>query len=324
MKFFFKPVSWISFLFLFACGGGGSSSDAEIINPITPPTPNDLPECNPSGYEKTLYCTYTRLGLDREFYVYVPDDIYSKTANPPLLFNLHGYRRQAVDFLGYSGFQILAEEDKLIVIYPQGSILPSSGEPHWNDTGWSSESPADDVDFISSLIDWSLTNYQINPNRVYATGKSNGGKMSYHLACNLRYRIAGVASVGGTMNPNTYLSCNPSHPTPIIHIHSEDDTVVPIDGNWRSLPLTEMMDYWNTYNACEDSRVTAITDENNDGESGEVFLNYSCLNQVETKLFLTKNMGHDWPTDLNSYDIIAADEIWKFLKQFDMNGKIQN
>ena len=106
MKFFFKPVSWISFLFLFACGGGGSSSDAEIINPITPPTPNDLPECNPSGYEKTLYCTYTRLGLDREFYVYVPDDIYSKTANPPLLFNLHGYRRQAVDFLGYSGFQI--------------------------------------------------------------------------------------------------------------------------------------------------------------------------------------------------------------------------
>ena len=42
MKFFFKPVSCISFLFLFACGGGGSSSDAEIINPITPPTPNDL------------------------------------------------------------------------------------------------------------------------------------------------------------------------------------------------------------------------------------------------------------------------------------------
>ena len=99
MKFFFKPVSCISFLFLFACGGGSSSNDAEIINPITRPTPNDLPECNPSGYEKTLYCTYTRLGLDREFYVYVPDDIYSKTTNPPLLFNLNGYRRQAIDFL---------------------------------------------------------------------------------------------------------------------------------------------------------------------------------------------------------------------------------
>ena len=77
MKFFFKPIAWISFLFLFACGGGGSSSDPEIINPIIPPSPNDLPECNPSGYEKTLYCTYTRLGLDREFYVYVPDGIYS-------------------------------------------------------------------------------------------------------------------------------------------------------------------------------------------------------------------------------------------------------
>ena len=83
-----------------------------------------------------------------------------------------------------------------------------------------------------------------------------------------------------------------------------------------------MMDYWNTYNACEESIVTTMTDENNDGESGEVILNYLCLNQVETKLFLTKNMGHDWPTDLNSYDIIASDEIWQFLRQFDMNGRI--
>ena len=145
-----------------------------------------------------------------------------------MLFNLHGYRRQALDFLGYSGFQSLADTDDFIVIYPQGSILPSTGQPHWNDSGWTSESPANDLDFISSLIDWAYAEYQIDLSRVYATGKSNGGKMSYHLACNIGYRIAGVASVGGSMTPNTYATCSPNQPTAIVHIHGRDDTVVPL------------------------------------------------------------------------------------------------
>ena len=308
---------------LYGCGGGGGSTEPEISPIITPPPPvNNAPECTTTSLPNTLYCSVKHQNLDREFYVYIPEDVGSSITFTPLLFNLHGYRRLALDFLGYSGFQSLADEDKFLVIYPQGSILPSSGEPHWNDSGWTSESPADDIDYISTLIDWAYSEYQINPGRVYATGKSNGGKMSYHLACNIGYRIAGVASVGGSMTPNTYSNCNPNQPTSIFHIHGDDDTVVPYDGNWRSTSVPEMMTYWKDYNNCQVQNIISLPDVNNDGDAGSIYQDSQCLNDVYVELFLMEGMGHDWPTDFNEYDIIAADEIWNFLKQFDINGKI--
>ena len=318
-----KILSIVPIILLAACGGGSSGSSEEITTPIvTPPPVNNAPSCSTTDYPNLKYCTVQHLDLDREFYVYVPDGLNTPITLAPLLFNLHGYRRQALDFLGYSGFQSLADEDDFIVIYPQGSILPSTGQPHWNDSGWTSESPANDLDFISSLIDWAYAEYQIDLSRVYATGKSNGGKMSYHLACNLGYRIAGVASVGGSMTPNTYATCSPNQPTAIVHIHGRDDTVVPIDGNGRSTPLTNMIDYWKNYNACNQETIFVIPDLNDDGYGGSLYRYHGCLNNVDVQLFLMDQIAHDWPTDLNDYDIIAADEIWNFLKEFDINGRI--
>ena len=318
-----KTLSMMSFILLAGCGGGSGGNSEEIITPIvTPPPVNNAPSCSTTDYPNLKYCTVRHLDLDREFYVYVPDGLNTPITLAPLLFNLHGYRRQALDFLGYSGFQSLADTDDFIVIYPQGSILPSTGQPHWNDSGWTSESPANDIDFISSLIDWAYAEYQIDLSRVYATGKSNGGKMSYHLACNLGYRIAGVASVGGSMTPNTYATCSPNQPTAIVHIHGRDDTVVPIDGNGRSTPLTDMIDYWKNYNGCDQETVFVIPDLNDDGYGGSLYRYHGCLNNVDVQLFLMDQIAHDWPTDLNDYDIIAADEIWNFLKEFDINGRI--
>ena len=318
-----KTLSMMSFILLAGCGGGSGRTSEEIITPIvTPPPVNNAPSCSTTDYPNLKYCTVQHLDLDREFYIYVPDGLNTPITLAPLLFNLHGYRRQALDFLGYSGFQSLADTDDFIVIYPQGSILPSTGQPHWNDSGWTSESPANDIDFISSLIDWAYAEYQIDLSRVYATGKSNGGKMSYHLACNLGYRIAGVASVGGSMTPNTFATCSPNQPTAIVHIHGRDDTVVPIDGNGRSTPLTDMIDYWKNYNGCDQETVFVIPDLNDDGYGGSLYRYHGCLNNVDVQLFLMDQIAHDWPTDLNDYDIIAADEIWNFLKEFDINGRI--
>ena len=319
----FEILSMFSIIFLIGCGGGSRGTSEEITTPIfAPPPVNNTPSCSTTDYPNLKYCTVKHLDLDREFYVYVPDGLNTPITLAPLLFNLHGYRRQALDFLGYSGFQSLADEDNFIVIYPQGSILPSTGQPHWNDSGWTSESPANDIDFISSLIDWAYAEYQIDLSRVYATGKSNGGKMSYHLACNLGYRIAGVASVGGSMTPNTYATCSPNQPTAIVHIHGRDDTVVPIDGNGRSTPLTDMIDYWKNYNGCDQETVFVIPDLNDDGYGGSLYRYHGCLNNVDVQLFLMDQIAHDWPTDLNDYDIIAADEIWNFLKEFDINCRI--
>ena len=92
-------------------------------------------------------------------------------------------------------------------------------------------SDVDDVDFINTIIDWVSGEYNIDQERIYSTGMSNGGFMSYHLACNLSSRIAAIASVTGSMTKQTLEDCDPSHPTPVLQIHGVADRTVPYIGN---------------------------------------------------------------------------------------------
>ena len=318
-----NTVTLLSFVLLSGCGGGGSSS-SETIPIITPPPPptNTVPDCTPTTYTNTLYCTSKRQNLNREFYIYIPDDIDTTNSQVPLLFSLHGYTSRAIWNLGYTGFQSIAETEKFIVIYPQGTILASTGETHWNVGGWTVGSTTDDVDYLSSLIDWAYSEYKIDRNRVYSTGMSNGGFMSYHLACNLSYKIAAIASVTGSMTPQTYNSCSPTHPTAILQIHGTADGVVPYYGNSISRAIPTVMDYWEEYNDCEQEIINIIDDVNGDGDGGYLYSYNQCLSDVNLRLYLMTNMGHEWPTNNGQNDIIAANEIWYFLKQYDVNGKI--
>ena len=319
-----NTVTLLSFVLLSGCGGGGSSSSETIpiITPPPPPPTNTVPDCTPTTYTNTLYCTSKRQNLNREFYIYIPDGIDTTNSQVPLLFSLHGYTSRAIWNLGYTGFQSIAETEKFIVIYPQGTILASTGETHWNVGGWTVGSTTDDVDYLSSLIDWAYSEYKIDRNRVYSTGMSNGGFMSYHLACNLSYKIAAVASVTGSMTPQTYNSCSPTHPTAILQIHGTADGVVPYYGNSISRAIPTVMDYWEEYNDCEQEIINIIDDVNGDGDGGYLSSYNQCLSDVNLRLYLMTNMGHEWPTNNGQNDIIAANEIWYFLKQYDVNGKI--
>ena len=320
-----RKISLFIAIILYGCGGGSSSSNdltAPIITPPPPPPTNTVPDCTPTTYTNTLYCTSKRQNLNREFYIYIPDDIDTTNSQVPLLFSLHGYTSRAIWNLGYTGFQSIAETEKFIVIYPQGTILASTGETHWNVGGWTVGSTTDDVDYLSSLIDWAYSEYKIDRNRVYSTGMSNGGFMSYHLACNLSYKIAAVASVTGSMTPQTYNSCSPTHPTAILQIHGTADGVVPYYGNSISRAIPTVMDYWEEYNDCEQEIINIIDDVNGDGDGGYLYSYNQCLSDVNLRLYLMTNMGHEWPTNNGQNDIIAANEIWYFLKQYDVNGKI--
>tara|TARA_B100000925_G_scaffold16957_1_gene11768 strand:- start:1343 stop:2335 length:993 start_codon:yes stop_codon:yes gene_type:complete len=319
-----NTVTLLSFVLLSGCGGGGSSSSETIpiITPPPPPPTNTVPDCTPTTYTNTLYCTSKRQNLNREFYIYIPDDIDTTNSQVPLLFSLHGYTSRAIWNLGYTGFQSIAETEKFIVIYPQGTILASTGETHWNVGGWTVGSTTDDVDYLSSLIDWAYSEYKIDRNRVYSTGMSNGGFMSYHLACNLSYKIAAVASVTGSMTPQTYNSCSPTHPTAILQIHGTADGVVPYYGNSISRAIPTVMDYWEEYNDCEQEIINIIDDVNGDGDGGYLYSYNQCLSDVNLRLYLMTNMGHEWPTNNGQNDIIAANEIWYFLKKYDLNGQI--
>lgn len=233
------------------------------------------------------------------------------------MFVLHGYGSSATNIMYYSEFQSLAEQDGFILVYPQGSLL--NGVSHWNVGGWTVGSTVDDVDFIEDLIDIVATDLYIDSQRIYSTGMSNGGYMSYGLACNSD-KFAAIASVTGSMTPEIDNACNPSHPTSVLQIHGLEDNTVLYDGASWSLSIPEVMLYWQAFNSCDENPLSVVADF----EDGSYILYDSyqnCSNSVGVELILHSAMGHNWPR-LNSYGVSATEEIWAFFAQYNIDGKI--
>lgn len=319
-------------LILFSCNKDNSESNGMLLDGTT---------CS-LGLNNTYNCSMIKNGLAREFIVYVPESYSSQNLPVPLLFSLHGFTSYAEWNIQYTGFQSLADKNGFIVIYPQGSLwktipsektgFSSEGNTHWN-VGWTTElgerSSSDDIGFIDDLIEWSSDNYNVNTNRVYSTGMSNGGFMSYHLACNLGSKIAAIASVTGSMSPKTFSECTPDHPTPVMQIHGLDDYVVPYLG-YKGLcePMDDVINFWVNYNSCNSLPESQIITDLNGDEYGGVHKIYeNGENNVSVEFYLLDEMGHEWPRvnapgDYGSYDIDAPSLIWKFLSKYDINGLI--
>ena len=318
---FTKTIPSLLIFFLVSCGGGGGSSDTSSSNPTPPPSTVITESCVQYG-SNTKKCTLTHKALERYYIIYVPESGVSE-ASMPVLFALHGYGSTAEIHKNYTNYQPLAETSKFIVIYPQGSYFQgtfTSGN-HWNVGSWTAGSTADDVDFINEVIDLVSKKESINQNRIYSSGMSNGGFMSYHLACNLSSRIAAIASVTGSMSKETLENCSPSHPTPILQIHGALDVTVPFNGdstiNMES--IDNVFNYWTTYNSCDPIPSLIVTDYVDFSVDYQKYNN--CLNNVKVELYKISSMGHTWPGK-NNYGISATEEVWNFVSQFDIYGKL--
>ena len=271
--------------------------------------------------QQTINGSISHGGLQRDYILYVPA-IYNASNPTPLVFNFHGYTSNANDQMWYGDFRSIADTVGFIIVHPMGT-LDNSGITHWN-VGWGG-STVDDIGFTTALIDSLSADYNIEQDRIYSTGMSNGGYFSYHLACNLSTKIAAIASVTGTMSQFTYNNCNPQHPTPVMEIHGTADAVV----DYSSIP--NVMDYWVIYNQCDTQSVfTSIPNINTlDGCTAEHFVWKNGLNGVEVEHFKIVGGGHTWagtafPSSGTNYDINASTEIWRFFSKYDINGLINS
>ena len=221
--------------------------------------------------QTTVVGTIRSGGLVREYRLYVPA-IYTRTTGPvPLLFNLHGYGSNNVQQEAYGDFRPIADTANFLVVHPNGTI-DAANKRNWNTFG-PRGTGIDDVAFISALLDTLATRYRIDPDRVYSTGMSNGGFMSYELACQLSGRIAAIGSVTGSMIASRMSSCAPGRPVPVIEIHGTDDRTVPYTGgtalNFVAIPT--LMAHWVQVNGCNPTpTITAVPNTNTtDGSTAE-------------------------------------------------------
>lgn len=145
----------------------------------------------------------------------------------PLLVLLHGFGVSSTLLILKAGLNGVADQKKFAYLAPEGR-RDAQGRPFWN-AGKSccdlENTGVDDVTRLRELLDASLKNPAIDPQRVFVIGYSNGGFMAQRLACEVGDRIAGVISVAGAA-PSKDVACTQSTRLSFLEIHGDADPVV--------------------------------------------------------------------------------------------------
>ncbi|NTV84294.1 MAG: T9SS type A sorting domain-containing protein, partial [Bacteroidales bacterium] len=234
---------------------------------------------------------------------YNPDSLY------PLVINMHGLGSNAFEQEIYTEFNNVADTSGFIVSYPNGI------SETWN---IASSTGTDDVGFISALIDTINYLYGVDLQRVYATGMSMGGFMSYRLACELSDRIAAIASVTGLQ---AFYPCDPGRSVPVAQFHGTADPVVPYAG------VATTINNWVNYNYCPETPVTTDLPDIDPDDNSTVTVSYYglCDDSTEVILYSIINGEHTWPgasiyIGITNQDIKASNEIWAFFRKYTLQG----
>ena len=183
--------------------------------------------------------TYTlpHQGLVRQYRVHVPSRYTGDTAQPaPLVMAFHGgggnMNIQADD--RYYGLITQSERSGTVLVFPNGySRLRSGKLATWNAgicCGKARDDNVDDVGFVRAVLADVRTRLHIDNSRIFATGMSNGGMLSYRLACEMADTFKAIASVAGTDGTGTGTGCHPAQPIAVLHIHARDDDRVLFNG----------------------------------------------------------------------------------------------
>lgn len=262
--------------------------------------------------------SFTFGGQNRTYIAYVPSG-YVPGSSLPLVFVLHGFTQSAQAIMNYSGFNTVAEANNFIAVYPNGV-----GNAWNTNSGFPGGSTADDVGFISALIDTMHATYGIDTASVFSCGFSAGGFMSHLLACELGNRITAIAAVGGTMSDAAFNACQPSRPVPVLQIHGTADAVVSYNGSFANVSVNNTINFWQDFNACPaTANTTNLPDLVNEGSTVEHITYAPCAQNTAVELLKVTNGGHTWPGATGTsgigntnQDISASAEIWFFFSRF--------
>ena len=257
----------------------------------------------------------------REYLLYVPKS-YDRAKPTPLVINLHTSMSWPTSSMNISQWNLVADENGFIVVYPAGTGF---GSKSWEMTGSETPSRMPDVIFISELIDKLEVSYNIDKTRIYADGMSNGGGMAFVLSCTLSERIAAVGMVSAGLYPE-WSWCTDHRPVPVIAFHGTADPICPYYGGrtrfgddiFPSVP--SFMANWARRNRCEPNPIESAV------AADVTRLQYTdCADDASVVLYTVKGEGHQWPggkpivakwlVGPYSHSIDATRQMWGFFRE---------
>jgi polyhydroxybutyrate depolymerase len=141
---------------------------------------------------------------------------------------------------GSQAWRDVAEREGLLLLAPNGTNV-TTGDTRgdrqtWNDVrppGARRDSEADDVAFIGAMLDWAERRYRVDPQRIYVTGASNGGMMTYRLLIEAPERFAAGAAFIASLPEKSPHVKPPRRPTPLMIANGTADPLVPWEGGDR-------------------------------------------------------------------------------------------
>ncbi len=293
---------------------------------------------SPSDNEPVLrYSTIAWNGVDRVLATYSPLGLVDPA---PVVFLLHGGFSSASDMwqteLAQS-WKALADRYGFLLVLPEGA--PDAGDPsghHWNDCrvdagNLDSLSTEDDVGFINHALDAISARVAVDVDRVYVTGASNGGMMTYRLAMQLGSRFAAAAAIVANL-PDPSECPLVAQPLPILIMNGTADPLMPYDGGCvagstclrgsvRSTAAT--VAFWVLTNGAPVTPIVTDVPDTvpSDGSTIRIFRFDGGASGNDVLLYRVEGGGHNapgpsaFPAENKNRDIDAATEIWSFFQQ---------
>ncbi|NJD56616.1 MAG: hypothetical protein FIA94_09465 [Nitrospirae bacterium] len=245
----------------------------------------------------------------------------------PLVVLFHGYASSARGIEEISGMSDKADREGFVVVYPQGTGFIRTV---WN-AGFccSDASPqgGDDLEFFRELIAKLKVTLDIDPNRIYVAGFSNGGMMAYSLAARMPDVIAAAAVISATDgiriigNGHALNIPEPSAPVPLIGFHGMKDSHLPYYGGagvrtkdvLEFFSVAESLSIWVRANGCDP---LPARDSRRDG--AVIIDTYACRENADIIFYSIRDGGHAWPVEGDCMGrgecVPATDVIWNFFR----------
>jgi polyhydroxybutyrate depolymerase len=273
-------------------------------------------------------------GQERMALIHVPRD-WNAAAATPLVMALHGGGGGAIYQADDARYGLISKSEQagFIAVFPNGISPARSGMlATWNAGNCCArarDEEMDDVGFLRAVVADVKQRTSIDAGRVFAIGMSNGGMMSYRLACEASDVFRGIMAVAGTDNTR---SCRPAAPVPVLHIHARNDDRVLYDGgageafrdealvtDFTSVPAT--IDKWIGLDRANATprRVLSVRGawcDRHDAAAGG----------APVQLCVTETGGHSWPGgskdrgESPSTAISANDVMWDFFSSLQPRG----
>ncbi len=307
-----KKYCVISLLVIMAMVLSVGSSIA-VADPLSPGPPDLSPGLH-TGWMIEL--GGDNITYNRTYEYYIPSS-YTDSEEVPLLFSFHGLGSNGIDQIDLTKFDVLAEQEGFIAVFPDATVLDPEGNPcaetlpplpgaeiQWNLGAGSLQYCAgiDDVGFVSDMVDWFQDNYNIDTSQIYSTGMSDGALFSYLLAFNLTGTFAAMAPVCGPM-PWGFGNLTAA-PITVILMHGTADPILSYygyggSGGNATYSVDETIAFWREIDNITGEPVETVWGPTSrDSTVVHRYVYSGGTDGTEVILFKVEGGGHTWPGGL--------------------------